>query len=501
MPPDNPNIGSKAPDQEGKPPSATPDQTGYDGLRFFTEASPELPSVSKEGSKHQPCLLFRGQENWLKRFKNGEPEAIKQEVRALVARWLKMQNVCVLLGAGASQYVAGFVGAGLYDKAKALLLAGRPSGNTLATLLKLCSEPERMGAKFELLLSELSVLVRLLNRPDWALDKLPADALIKQFGKLQKCDLENLLLDFERAIAISCNLDLPPSPLVLEDTPLSPHETFFAKLVSRDPQHGRALVFTTNCDTLPEQAMDRLGIFYCDGFSGSVNRRFNPGAYDVDLHYPGETTEGRVRRFDKYIHMYKLHGSINWRRSSPTAQSPYGILFDPTPLPKYSDALNENAKAGKSVFEAVLRRGEGLAILPTAAKYGETLGMPYAHIFRSMAHAMRQPQTVLFAIGYSGWDYHINQVILDALTNPGFTCVIINPVPSEWARTLCRADFSGRIYCVGGEWGKFEFFANFVMPDLEILKTELAIARTLRELQKTRLVETIEEEDSGSPNE
>jgi hypothetical protein len=37
-------------------------------------------------------------------------------------------------------------------------------------------------------------------------------------------------------------------------------------------------------------------------------------SYHYDLYYPGETTEGRVTRVDRVIHLYKLHGSTNWRR-------------------------------------------------------------------------------------------------------------------------------------------------------------------------------------------
>ena len=111
--------------------------------------------------------------------------------------------------------------------------------------------------------------------------------------------------------------------------------------------------------------------------------------------------------------------------------------------------------------------------------------MPFAHLFRSFGQALEQPQTVLFIIGYSGWDAHINQVVQDALTNPGFTCVILGPTTSKWASTLTRADYTGRVYCVAGEWGTFEFFALQVLPDLEVLRTEIAVARTLRELRST----------------
>ncbi|MGA8557489.1 MAG: hypothetical protein WB630_24005 [Candidatus Acidiferrales bacterium] len=84
-------------------------------------------------------------------------------------------------------------------------------------------------------------------------------------------------------------------------------------------------------------------------------------------------------------------------------------------------------------------------------------------------------------------DSHINQVVEDALTNPGFVCVFIDPKPSEWVLKLCRADYCGRVYCFGGQWGTFEAFSDEVMPDLEALGTDLEVARTLRELQKTRI--------------
>ncbi|MCK4374402.1 MAG: SIR2 family protein [Candidatus Brocadiae bacterium] len=269
----------------------------------------------------------------------------------------------------------------------------------------------------------------------------------------------------------------------------TPHETFLAKLVARDPQYGRARIFTTNYDTLVEQAMDRLGILYWDGFTGTVSRRLNPAAYDLDLHYPGEVTEGRVRRYDKVLHLYKLHGSINWRRSDQSAQNPYGIGFDLRPLPTKDEVGSEKAAKGRSAedsFSSIFAHGESLAILPTSTKYGESLAMPFAHLFRAMGQALREPQTVLVVVGYSGWDAHINQMIEDALTNPGFTCVIVDPCPSGWAQSLCHADYCGRVYCFGGEWGTFEFFAQHVLPDLEVLKTELAVAKTLRDLRQPR---------------
>ena len=455
-----------------------------------------FPTMSVDSDKiGRLCFLYRGGENWLARFGKDikSPEQIKnirQEVRTISARWLKMQNVCVLFGAGASKYVTGFIGSGLFEHVRELL-KGRYSVTILEAILQYTSKQHVIGKRFEEFLSQLSSLARLSENTRWPLDKLPIEISLEGVQKSTSLSeaLNILLLDLERAIAISCNVGLPTSKLMLAEGEVTPHETFLAKLVARDPKQGRSRIFTTNYDTLVEQAMDRLGIIYSDGFTGTISRRFNPAIYDLDLHYPGEVTEGRVRRYDKVLHLYKLHGSINWRRTQGSVQDPYGISFDTRPLPTAEQVRAEKVSEGKefqNYFEKAFGKGEGLAILPTAGKFGESLSMPFAHLFRSMGQALREPQTVLFIIGYSGWDRHINQIIEDALTNPGFSCVIVDPVPSQWGQNLCKADYCGRVYCFGGGWGKFEFFAQHILPDLEVLKTELAVSQTLRELRRTR---------------
>lgn len=456
-------------------------------LKFYTDLTPTTPPISTDPTGLlQPNFLYRGRVNYFSKFNKelDSPErtrSIQQELRTLVARWLKMQNVSVLLGAGASKYATGFVASGLFDHLSALI-STRPSAVTLKAFINYVSKTGEVGKRFEEFLAQISILVRVLDPKQWPIDKLPFSLPVPGLpeGKSVKDHLADLLLDLERGIAILCNVPLPPSPLVSEAGELTPHEAFLAKLVSRDPQQARARIFTTNYDTLLEQAMDRLGIFYSDGFSGTVFRRFNPAAYDLDLHYPGDVTEGRVRRYDKVLQLFKLHGSITWRRSELSAGNPFGIGFELGPLPSSTAVAAEPA-----LFDQALGKGQRLAILPTAAKYGETLAMPFAHLFRSMGQAFREPQTVLFVLGYSGWDAHINRVIEDALTNPGFTCVLVDPAPSAWAINLTVADYGGRVYCFGGEWGKFEFFAKEVMPDIEVLKTELEIAKTLRQLRRT----------------
>ncbi|MGB7295403.1 MAG: SIR2 family protein [Candidatus Aminicenantales bacterium] len=504
-----PLIGTSGEETEA-PMEGTSGADPWSVLQMCTEAISRFPKVSQDAGRWQPCVLYRGGENWLARFGKGlevtdQIKNIREEVRALSAKWLRMQNVCVLLGAGASKYATGFVGSGVFDRVRSLL-EGRPSAKTLDALLQHSSKPGEVGRRFEQFLSQVSSLVSLSEVRRWPLDNLPIDVTLAgvRGAHRRREALKHLLLEMERAIVVCCNVLLPPSELMLADGAPTPHETFLAKLVARDPQQGRACIFTTNYDTLVEQAMDRLGILYSDGFTGTVHRRFNPACYDLDLHYPGEVTEGRVRRYDRVLHLYKLHGSINWRRSEYSIPNPYGVTFDVRPLPTEPQlkTKKEAGKKGRDYFAESIEERQSLVILPTAAKYGESLTMPFAHLFRAMGQALQKPQTVLFVIGYSGWDLHVNQIVEDALANPGFTCVISDPFPSQWAKRLCRADYCGRVYCLGGEWGNFEFFAQQVLPDIEVLKTELAVARTLRELRRVRSEDTESGEtmDAGGIN-
>ena len=75
-----------------------------------------------------------------------------------------------------------------------------------------------------------------------------------------------------------------------------------------------------------------------------MGRRFNPAAYDLDYYFPGGVGEGRVRRYHKVVRLYKLHGSINWRRCpDASALSPYGIRYEPGLLPSAQDVAGCDA--------------------------------------------------------------------------------------------------------------------------------------------------------------
>jgi hypothetical protein len=239
------------------------------------------------------------------------------------------------------------------------------------------------------------------------------------------------------------------------------YKSLVRKLLTRPLNLRRVNVFTLNYDTLVEQAADAEGVVLLDGFVGTQRRVFRPECYEQDLYFPAETTEGRVHRFDRVLHLYKLHGSITWTANEPTLDDPYGVrsaAFDPD---------------GR----------EALLIYPTPAKQGDTLGMPYAELFRRFAAAATKPQSVLFVIGYGFGDEHVNAIVRQALGVPSFTLVIVDPAPeSEFVRKL-REQRDRRVWIAEGPTlGAFAGFVDRLLPDLrdeEVRKKVLATRRAL----------------------
>jgi SIR2-like domain len=185
---------------------------------------------------------------------------------------------------------------------------------------------------------------------------------------------------------------------------LQDHEELFRRILLRSTTLPRAKIFTTNYDLVLERTLDNLGVMYFDGFLGTIHRSLRTESYHYDLYYPGETTEGRVSRVDRVLHLYKLHGSINWRRRRGR---PDDVII--------SAGLPEGDEYGD------------VMIYPSPLKVTEMNGYPYAEMFRHFSTAIHQPQSALLTIGYKFQDEHINRLIYQAFSIPSFTLIIVIP--------------------------------------------------------------------------
>jgi hypothetical protein len=239
------------------------------------------------------------------------------------------------------------------------------------------------------------------------------------------------------------------------------YKALVLKVLTRPLNLRRVNVFTLNYDTLVEQAADAEGVVLLDGFVGTQRRVFRPESYEQDLYFPAETTEGRVHRFDRVLHLYKLHGSITWTAGEPTIDNPYGVQ---------SEAFTPEEM-------------RPLLIYPTPAKYGETMGMPYAELFRRFASTLVRPQSALFVVGYGFGDEHVNAIIRQALAVPSFTLVIVDPEPKSEFVTTLREQRDRRVWIAEGPTvGTLAGFVEHILPDLrdeEIRKKVLATHRAL----------------------
>jgi hypothetical protein len=341
-------------------------------------------------------------------------------LQALIAEWLRMENVVVLAGAGTSINAGGKTMAVLETAVLETLgaLSDVPKNVHAIVEHRRASAPTS-SLGFEDWLSFLANGAHLLSTPEspitileWAEDSVPSAK-----------ELAWLVEVVGRCIFAECALVLPEVSGLSTDA--SPHLAFLAKLVARDSNLGRANLFTLNYDTLFEQGLELLGIQYFDGFSGRANARFDPSVYGLDIYYPGEVAEGRVRRLDKFLHLYKPHGSIHWSFEGGILQARH---LDLSTVAQYRE-LAPGEKA--AWIEQRWGPSRVAGILPTANKFAQTLTMPYAHLFRSFQLRLATPQTFLLILGYGFADEHVNRVIDTALMNPSLVMLVVEPNPNS----------------------------------------------------------------------
>ena len=426
-----------------------------------------------------------------------------RRVQTLLADWLRMENVVVLTAAGCSVSADG------------CLMSG-PEDNNLGCLVlnavRECSSlPSDARAIIEWKISDgfgkgnfEDWLSYVFGASDFASSEgSPIDEVKwKQYEKPEDSELSipsNLTLSaedgralcgyLEKAIYAECALQLDRKELSEDSSKdSSGHIPFLAKLIARDKNLGRTHLFTLNYDTLFEQALEELGIQYFDGFSGKVSARFDPAVYGLDIYYPGDVAEGRVRRFDKFLQYYKLHGSLNWYvDGTGTYRAQYRDLES---FKEYrrSDASKKAEKLQSGDYNHI----KSFGILPISKKITQTLDAPYAHLFRLFHARLNQPQTFLLVLGYGFGDDHVNRMIKTALTNPSLVMLVVEPDPkSKIVERVSHYQALGQRAFVlterlengqdcTHEVATFADFAKNVMPDVQWLED----FRKLRKFEK-----------------
>ena len=438
-------------------------------------------------------------------------ESKRQWIRTRFSEWLKMENICVFTGAGTSISSDGLSLWELGEKLMKLLdeYYKQKDDDDYQKMYKLLFEEMKENKDFselEKLLSDINALYNLLDSDSSKYISLNTEEI-----EDPKSTLSEVLNDVQKFFFLLCTLELDfnINSSEVEDS-ITPHHSFLSKLISRDTSLGRVKLFTLNYDTLFEQALDDLGISYADGFKGHVNRKFDPSCYDIDYYYPGRVTEGKVKRYDRYMHLYKLHGSINWRESEEPGKS---VKYSPVNINKVcelrDEMIDESEDAEDEItinngfmdkIENEFSKDEVLGILPTSRKTRETLNMPYSHLFRAFHESLQKPQTFLLIIGYGFNDNHVNQVIEDALSNPSLIVCIVDPfaiengnIDNDIIEKYLSLEQKGRIFLLSEKRNSkgelktgFSNFAEDILPDVRMLEQWVKLRKLEKNIKKKK---------------
>lgn len=249
------------------------------------------------------------------------------------------------------------------------------------------------------------------------------------------------------------------------------YTTFYQKLAMRNKDLSRIRVFTTNNDLFNETALDSLNIHYINGFSGGLRRFFNPALFNYTWSKRMDTSIDKYEPIENLVYLYKIHGSINWRESTPLP----GNYFEIEEFPSN-----------------VLTSDKACLIYPTPTKQDKSLGAPYVDLFREFQNKLLEPHSVLFIIGYGFNDRHVNDIIYRALaTNSTINVVIFSSKPKDNEREkkpIFFIDdnriftFSGKVWDVDDDEKEvadtrrtinhFDYIVNELLPNLDAFKKE-----------------------------
>lgn len=248
---------------------------------------------------------------------------------------------------------------------------------------------------------------------------------------------------------------------------LAYYKTFYQKIALRNKDNSRIRVFTTNNDLFNEIALDALNIHYINGFSGGLHKFFNPAIFNYTWSKRMDTSIDKYEPVENMVYLYKIHGSVNWRETKDAGNNYFEI----------EEVIPSETKADGSVL-----------IYPTPTKQDKSLGSPYVDLFREFQNKLLEPHSVLFVIGYSFSDRHVNDIIYRALaTNSTINVVIFGTKPNEEERKNKPIFFidDNRIFIISGTEYKdeektvkigtinyFDYIVKNLIPNLDAFRKD-----------------------------
>lgn len=396
----------------------------------------------------------------------GETPLGEKELCAHIAALLRLENIGVLLGAGASVCAGGRTMAQTWEKfceKSQDEVDWLRKGNFLTDQYTATNAKEPIY-NIESILDKLNIAIADLTR----IDRRRAYDVAQVRAKLYKGLIDASILNRRwwkyRYGNKTKKLILPFHQLLLQ------------KIVStRQPGQPSPWIFTTNFDLAVEWAADVAGINVINGFFGSQLKRFDPQMFDLGFRNVRARGEAQFGCYN--IYLAKMHGSLNWITLNDE------LVEFPSPLARIriERYLNDRRKNGIPPF----------SILASGSKYFQTVGFAYGEIIRRYAEFVSQPQSALLVYGYSFSDRHLNRLFSLALNNPTFHLVIflrefgdLDNVGRLSPGALDILNLKNpRITFVGGDNALFECAGKF-LPDPTVNNKDMAkIEEQIRALE------------------
>ncbi|HTW92373.1 MAG TPA: SIR2 family anti-phage-associated protein [bacterium] len=328
----------------------------------------------------------------------GERMMTTRELRSHIAAAMRLQNVGVLLGAGASHEVGGKTMSEVWTDFE----QSSPDGLQwlIAEGFVTKSDGDAAGVNVETLLDTLRTA-----EAEWERQKAKG---------LDKLRLHRLALLRTLVSATLLDRKLFGHPTRCDDAEsLSTHRKLLGRLVaSRQPGQPAPWAFTLNYDLALEWAAESMRLMAINGFSGLHNRTFAP--HNFDLAYRNVLARGEARFGSYHFYLAKLHGSLTWRlnQEGHVREVACNAIW---------------GKLKKLVDNEVGAEWPDLVVMPGTSKYMQTTDYLFGELFRRLGDFLARPQTTILINGYGFGDVHVNRVLLSALQNPTLQMIIYAP--------------------------------------------------------------------------
>ncbi|MBZ0223284.1 MAG: SIR2 family protein [Dokdonella sp.] len=338
--------------------------------------------------------------------------ADEEELRVHLASLLRLENIGLLLGAGASCSAGGKTMKSMWSSfladhlteakwlvsAKFLDAACVPSATSEEAASNVATDAAPAVPDIETLGDRLEIAIE-----EW----------IRQGNDAQLKDAKSARAALSRSLVRAALLKeawwtSPGHDVSLDG--LEHHRSILQKLTSaREPGQSPPWVFTTNYDLAIEWAAETVDIQVSNGFLGLHNRRFSPQSFDLGFRNIQARGEARFGVYN--IYLAKLHGSLTWKEvGDELYELPCAQAWPE--LQKFLDKATDDFP---------------YLVAPRAAKYLQTVGYTFGELIRRFSEFMSRPQTALIVAGYSFGDEHVNRLLRSALLNPTLQVVVYLP--------------------------------------------------------------------------